>query len=142
LYLKAHGRGIIHHFEPVELFNKDCLKTATMQKAISDFRVAYIWPLILYDLTELGFEPLIKPAMWVCENKERRTVSRRVLTSESETLTEVPHDTPTAGSDAEPLEEQQPGLLVPAICPIFQNLNIQPIRRKIDLILHSSTPKF
>lgn len=45
LYLKNHAYEKIAHYELARLFNKAYLKAASMEKGISEFRAAGIWPL-------------------------------------------------------------------------------------------------
>jgi hypothetical protein len=51
LYLRSHPHEKITHYELASLFNKAYLRTATMDKRISGFRAAGIWPIDSYVMT-------------------------------------------------------------------------------------------
>lgn len=45
LYLRSHAHEKITHYELASIFNRAYVRTATMEKGISGFRAAGIWPL-------------------------------------------------------------------------------------------------
>jgi hypothetical protein len=55
LYLKRCSHEKITHYELAELFNKAYLKAATMEKGISGFKAAGVFPLNAENFTEIDF---------------------------------------------------------------------------------------
>lgn len=136
LHLKNHAYEKITHYDLASIFNKAYIKVATMEKGISGFRAAGIWPLNPDTFSEDDFCPLPDSSMPIIQTEidlnetendsaiqDRDVISEKTL-QVAKTQSKTPDKTQ---HEADPYIDPQPG-------PSRKSIVTQasPLRRQLE----------